>query len=143
MPMSVDFYVLKAGNTAAALLLACRLTEKAYAKGNTAYVYCDTPQNAQSFDQLLWTFKEEAFIPHALTQQRAAAKAPIVIGCDLKNLDRDYDILINLHPEVYSDPPPFQRILDIVANDAILKEHGRQRYKHYRDAQYPLNLHEL
>ena len=141
--MNVDFYVLKTGNATAGLLLACRLAEKAYATGNTAYVYCDTPQNAQSFDQLLWTFKEEAFIPHALKQQTAAAKAPIVIGCDLKNLDRDYDILINLHPEMVSALPPFQRILDIVANDAVLKERGRQRYKQYRNAQYPLNLHEL
>lgn len=143
MNASVDFYVLKDASASAAALLACRLAEKAYLKGNSAYIYCDNNQNAGAINQLLWTFKDDNFIPHALANTPTAIEAPITIGCDLMTLQRHYDILINLHPDVNAGSQKFNRILDIVANDARLKEQGRQRYKYYREANYSLNLHEL
>lgn len=143
MSSSIDFYLLKDTQATAAAMLACRLAEKAYGHGNSAFIYCDNAQNADAINQLLWTFKEDSFIPHARAGTSAEKEAPIVIGSDLTATTHDYDILINLHPQVNTAHVKFSRILDIVANDPMLKEHGRQRYRYYREAQYPLNLHEL
>lgn len=143
MSPSVDFYLLKDPKASAAAMLACRLAEKAYLHANSTYIYCDTPQNASAIDQLLWTFKDDSFIPHALAATTQHPQTPIAIGCDLTTLTRNYDILINLHPDIAANSEKFSRILDIVANEPSLKEQGRLRYKYYREANYPLNLHEL
>lgn len=143
MSVSVDFYLLKDISASAAALLACRLAEKAYLNANNTYIYCDNQQNASAIDQLLWTFKDDSFIPHALANTPTATEAPIVIGCDLTAEKRHYAILINLNPAVHPQSQKFNRILDIVANEALLKEQGRERYKYYREAHYSINLHEL
>ncbi|MCD6045743.1 MAG: holC [Gammaproteobacteria bacterium] len=143
MNHSVDFYVLKDTGVEAGALLACRLAEKAYSHHKTVYIYCAENKIAVDLDKLLWTFKEESFIPHASATAATAADAPIVIGCDTTALNRDYDILINLHPEINPHWQKFSRILDIVANEPLSKELGRQRYKYYREANCQLSLHEL
>lgn len=143
MSHSVDFYVLKGTGVEASTLLACRLAEKAYSQHKTVYIHCAESTTAAAIDKLLWTFKEESFIPHASIPAATAANAPIVIGCDHTALARDYDILINLHPDINPDWQKFSRILDIVANEPQSKEFGRQRYKYYREAQCQLSLHEL
>ncbi len=143
MSHSVDFYVLQETGTEASSRLACRLAEKAYLHDKTAYIHCAENKTVAAIDQLLWTFKEESFIPHASVSAAAAHNAPIVIGCNNETLSRDYDILINLHPEINRCWQKFSRILDIIANEPLAKELGRQRYKYYREAQCQLSLHEL
>ena len=143
MSLNVDFYVLKETGAEASALLACRLAEKAYLHHKTVYIHCAENKTAAAIDHLLWTFKEESFIPHANTTAATAHNAPIVVGYNNDRLNRDYDILINLHPEINPDWQKFSRILDIIANEPLSKELGRQRYKYYREAQCQLNLHEL
>ncbi len=143
MSLSVDFYVLKETGAEASTLLACCLAEKAYLHHKTVYIHCAENKIAVDIDKLLWTFKEESFIPHASHTTAAAANAPIVIGCTYDEQHRIYDILINLHPKINPEWQKFSRILDIINNDPLSKERGRQRYKYYREAQCQLNLHEL
>jgi DNA polymerase-3 subunit chi len=139
----VDFYLLKETSAEANTLLACRLAEKAYLHEKTAYIYCAENKTVAAIDHLLWTFKEESFIPHASLEAAAAHNAPIVIGCHAEASNREYDILINLHPEINPGWQKFSRILDIIANEPLAKESGRQRYKYYREANCQLSLHEL
>jgi DNA polymerase-3 subunit chi len=143
MSLNVDFYVLKETGAEASTLLACRLAEKAYLHHKTVYIHCADNKTAAAIDHLLWTFKEESFIPHANASAITAAHAPIVIGCAHDEQNRAYDILLNLHSEIKPDWQKFSRILDIIANEPLSKELGRQRYKYYREAQCQLNLHEL
>lgn len=143
MKQTVDFYILKEMGAETDAHLACRLAEKAYLSSKTAYIDCAESKTVAALDKLLWTFKEESFIPHASITTAAAQNAPIVIGCNREALSRNYDILINLHPEINPEWQKFSRILDIIANEPLAKESGRQRYKYYREAQCQLNLHEL
>ena len=62
----VDFYLLPSYQNDARWLIACRLLEKAYAKGHKVYVLCNNQQDAELLEDLLWTLKEESFIPHTL-----------------------------------------------------------------------------
>lgn len=136
--MNIDFYILKAIGIEASMLLACRLAEKAYLNSNTVYIHCEENKTVTAIDKLLWTFKEESFIPHT---SKTDINAPITIGCNNETIHRD--ILINLHPDIHPDWQKFNRILDIVTNETVAKEKGRQRYKYYREANCQLSLHEL
>ncbi len=143
MSIAVDFYLLKDTAVQAIALLACRLAEKTVAHHKTAYLCCANDNDVNAIDQLLWTFKEESFIPHAKENTLAAKTAPLVIGWNTQSLSRQYDILINLQSEIPTYWQSVTRILELVAADPTLKEHSRRRYKYYREANCQLQLHEL
>lgn len=62
----VDFYLVTETGAQAPLLLCCRLLEKAYQQQHKVYVQTPSQQEAEALDELLWTFKDECFIPHNL-----------------------------------------------------------------------------
>ena len=91
----VDFYLLQDNTLAAKKLIACRLLEKAYLRGNQVFVYCNDKEDAESLDELLWTFKEDSFIPHNLQGEGPTSPPPIQIG--YAGEPRGFsDILLNL-----------------------------------------------
>ncbi len=142
MAMQVSFYLLQEDSALSAPMLACRLAEKAYLNAQTAYIYCETAAQALEIDQLLWTFKEDSFIPHALIQKEYSKTASIHISHQM-NTEQQYDVFINLHSEIPASSIPAQRILDIVPENTKLKEKGRLRYAYYREKKATLDIHKL
>lgn len=59
----VDFYVLPETTSDARWLFACRLIDKVQRLGMRTLVAMETEEEARRFDELLWTFKPESFIP--------------------------------------------------------------------------------
>ena len=51
----VDFYVFESGNEDSFARFICRLTEKAWRKGNRIFMHCPDRHVATRFDDLLWT----------------------------------------------------------------------------------------
>lgn len=138
----VDFYLLAKGSEQAQVLLACRLLEKAYIRGHRVFVYCKNQQEAETLDELLWTFKDNSFIPHNLQGEGPEPPPPIQIG--YKEEPRGFnDILLNLHSEIPSFYSRFKRIIEIISNDESEKEQGRNRYREYRLKQCELQTHEI
>ncbi len=66
MTERVDFYILKSAAAKPRLAFACRLIEKAYLRDMRVLVVNDTLTDAQAIDELLWTFGEHSFVPHAI-----------------------------------------------------------------------------
>ena len=62
MTERVDFYVLKSAAARQRFAFACRLTEKAYLKDLKIVIVNDTLADAQTLDEMLWTFNERSFI---------------------------------------------------------------------------------
>lgn len=142
LPIRVDFYLLSNDSQDARWLFACRLIEKAYLRGHRVFVYCNHPQDAEHLDELLWTFKEESFIPHNLEGEGLSPPPPVHIGYHKEPLGFD-DILINL-----ADNPPtfhgrFKRIIELVLNDNTAKERSRRHYCDYRAKQCELYTHSI
>lgn len=141
-PIRVDFYLLANSDKQALWLLACRLLEKAYLRGHRVFVYCNSQQEAESLDELLWTFKDNSFIPHNLQGEGPEPPPPIQIG--YRDEPRGYnDVLFNLATEVPIFYPRFRRVIEIVTNDESAKEVSRAHYREYRAKHCELQTHEI
>lgn len=134
----VDFYVLQDAAARNRDVLACRLAEKAWLDGLQVYIQTDSPEHARMLDDLLWTFHDRSFVPHA-TESNAA---PVCIGCDGSETTA-HEVLINLGAAVPNCFSRFDRVLEIVNGDTTVREDGRVRFKFYRDRGYSLETHNL
>ncbi|HHF7345061.1 TPA: DNA polymerase III subunit chi [Legionella feeleii] len=138
----VDFYLLNSNELSSRWLLACRLLEKAYLRGHQVFVYCDTKQDAEQLDELLWTFKDNSFIPHNLQGEGPEPPPPIQLG--YQGEPRGFnDILLNLAAPIPSFYARFRRVMEIVVNDETAKELSRAHYREYRLKQCELHTHDI
>ena len=134
----IDFFQIDSKEPAMAF--ACRLVEKAYRQGHKIYVHTESAAHSSELDDLLWTYRGEKFIPHAL--QSAGTEAPIHIG-NSDNPGEHQDVLVNLSSEVPPFFSRFSRVAELVDGDATRMDAARERYRYYKDRGYTLNTHNL
>lgn len=142
----VDFYSLKETDEQARLFVACRLTEKAMGQGLKIYIHADNEQAAQEMDDLLWSFKPESFIPHAIVgvdvELSEDDDVPVFIGY-FDAAPAGADLLINLASAIPSFHNKFSRIAEIVPNQESAKANLREHWTAYKSLGYELKHHEL
>ncbi|MCC7258879.1 MAG: DNA polymerase III subunit chi [Gammaproteobacteria bacterium] len=140
-PGRVDFYIVTAADDAARLRFACRLAEKAYHLGHRVHLQAASPAEAGRLDELLWTFRQGSFVPHEIATGAAVTESPVTIGHG-EGTCSGVDLLINL-----VDGPPASdctRLAEVIAADDMpAREHGRERYRHYRGLGCELATHEI
>lgn len=136
----VDFYILDENAPRSRALFACRLTEKACGMGHRVYLHTESEGAARELDELLWTFRDRSFLPHALAGEDA--EVPVHIGHGADPAER-FHLLINLGHEVPSFFSRFERVAEVVDGDAGHKAKGRERFRFYKDRGYPLETHKL
>ena len=78
--MQADFYQLADLVETARLKLVCRLASKAFEAKQSLYIHCTDSTEAQVVDDLIWTFHDVGFIPHAQVGTVQAKDAIILIG---------------------------------------------------------------
>ena len=141
----VDFYVLDDKAEGARERFACRLVEKAWRLKHKIYLHAASAQDAQHLDQLLWTFRDGSFVPHALESGALdgalAAATPVRIGSGPEPAF-DADLLVNLDREVPLFFSRFERVAEIVAGEDD-KAAARERFRFYRDRGYALEHHQI
>ncbi len=142
MTERVDFYVLPEAGERARQLLACRLTEKAYTLGHRVYIHVADAALAQQLDELLWTFRQHSFVPHARYPTEAGETAPVLIGTDAEP-DCPADVLINLAEQVPAGHARFQRIAELVDQQPAVLEASRARFRFYREQGLEPHSHKL
>lgn len=141
-PIRVDFYLLSSNPPGAVGLLACKLLEKAYLRGHRVFVYCDSKADAEQLDELLWTFKQDSFIPHNLQGEGPEPPPPVQIGYDSE--PRGFsDILLNMSSNIPDFFTRFKRIITIIGHDEAAKTIGRQHYRDYRNHRCTLHTHQI
>lgn len=142
LPIRVDFYLLSSEQPEDLSLLVCRLIEKAYSRGHRVFILCEDQQRAEYLDELLWTFKEDSFIPHNLQGEGPEPPPPVQIGFgpEPRNFN---DILINLSGAVPDFCNRFKRIIELVSALESEKELSRLRYKDYRARGFALHTHHI
>jgi DNA polymerase III subunit chi len=134
----IDFYVLEDVEQHAAERFACRLVARALTSGHAVHVHTDGEADACRLDELLWSYPEQRFIPHAC-EADPMGRAPVVIGWSPPP-DPD-GLLINLGSDIPTFFGRFERVAEIVV--AERRDAGRERYRFYRDRGYPLFHHDL
>ncbi|MBT8092156.1 MAG: DNA polymerase III subunit chi [Gammaproteobacteria bacterium] len=138
----VDFYVLQRADERWRRLFACRLAEKAYRLDHTVYLHTMTHADALQLDELLWTFRDGSFVPHALADDTDSTPAPVTIGCNA-DIGETRDVLINLCDEVPAFADKFARVAELVTSDDECRRLSRQRFVEYRGKGHSIQTHKL
>src|SRR5882672_2282092 len=131
--LRVDFYILEESSATARLKLACRLAEKAYLAAQTALVWHTDTEELKAFDELLWTFMDGSFVPHEmLTAKASSDDSPVLLSAGMAP-PADFDVIINLAPDIPGCLSKTRRIAEIIDGDDARRRAGRARFKAYRD----------
>ena len=134
----VDFYILDEQASQDRFFLCCRIAEKAWKNNHRVMIQTTSEQEAHHLDKLLWTFRDQSFIPHALLPVADSETTPVIIGWS-SDAGEERDILINLADEIPAYFSRFERVIEPVDNNANRREISREHYRYYRDRGYPLN----
>ncbi len=144
--MQVDFYILETAAAHEQLRTACRLAEKAWHKGHRVFIHTDSKETARSLDDMLWTYRQDSFVPHALfsgqTEPDAEPVEPVLVG-DGTAEPTNIDVLINLTESVPSFAHKSARIAEIVGAGESARRAARTRYRDYRDRGISIQQHNL
>ena len=134
----VDFHILPDASVEARWLYTCRLVEKATGLGNSVLIAVDTQDEAQTLDDLLWSFKPESFIPHQIIDGENETNVEITFS------DKTGDhqqVLINLRSQVPEYFSRFARLAEIVIQEPNILENTREHYRFYKQRGYPIAQH--
>lgn len=134
----VDFYILSEPDK---LGFVCRLVEKTFHLGHRIYVHAESEEQAGQLDDLMWTFRQGSFVPHALCSAASAMEFPILIGCQGPPAPRA--VLVNLRAELPDFLAQLERVAEIVAPDEASKRAGRERFRLYRERGCALETHTI
>ena len=138
----VDFYLLDVSADSRERF-ACRLTEKAWRLGHRVYLLAADKPATHELDELLWTFSQGSFVPHAVCEQEADADShPVLIGHTEPPAALS-DVLISLSSEVPAWFSRFTRVAELVGTTEDQKALARDHFRFYRERGYPLETHNL
>lgn len=142
--MKIDFYVLATTSRQQAMLFACSLIEKAYDANQRVYIHLSTQEETARMDALLWTYRDNSFLPHALFDSVNLSPPPIQLGfSDDFNCHDQPMQLFNLSPKIPVFYQQFAHTIEIVFAEPLVQQWARERYKQYRDLGHELNTIKL
>lgn len=137
----VDFYILPENSIRDRF--ACTMASKAWKNGNIVYIHTTNKEAAVLLDDLLWTYNDISFLPHALYDEHNHENIPILIGWNEQSPDDNCQIMINLTEEIPATADKFPRIIEIVAGNKLDRQYARKRYRDYRASGFELHDHML
>jgi len=129
MAVQVSFY----SDAADPLHYACRLIRRALASGKPVGV-CVGAVQAARLDELLWSFDAADFIPHRRWDgSTAPVPGEVLLVDDAARLPHR-GLLLNLEDDMPADALAFERVLEVIGQDAARVQAGRARYRVYQQA---------
>jgi len=136
----VDFYILSESAAEQRTRFACRLADKAFRKGHDVHLHVDDEDRAAQLDELLWSFRPDSFLPHGPPGGPDGERVTIGWGGDPGERK---DVMINLALAVPDFVGRFERVAEVVVQDAEIRDSLRRSYKFYRDRGYPVRNNKL
>jgi DNA polymerase-3 subunit chi len=134
----IDFFQIDGKESM--LAFACRLVDKAYHQKHKIYVHTESASDSGELDDLLWTFRLDRFIPHAL--HSSGITAPVHIGHE-DDPGEHRDVLVNLSGKIPHFFSRFERVTEVVPEDDLKRKNARENFRFYRDRGYRLEYHNL
>ena len=136
----VDFYILPETTSDARWLFACRLVDKVQRMGMRVLVAMESEADARAFDELLWTFKPESFIPHQLLNGGKHASVEITFTQEAGD---HQGLLLNLSKSIPPYFSRFERLSEIVIQEQQSLLASRERFSFYKSRGYPIETRKL
>jgi DNA polymerase-3 subunit chi len=138
----IDFYVLSDQKENGRALLACRLADKAYRLGHTVYLLMPSEVQAAALDDLLWTFRQDSFVPHERYPLTSAEGSPVLIGVAPPR-EVNAQVLINFTDALPDGFERYDRVVELVDAHPDVLAKSRERFRQYRELDCTLETHKL
>ena len=139
----VDFYVLDGSDGRERLRFACRVIDKAFEAEQRVLVCLDNAAELASFDDLLWTFAQDSFVPHEpLGAESDWEETPVLLSVG-KGHATPADVVVNLGSSVPAEAARANSVIEVIDGDAVRRQAGRVRYKQYKEMGVEPTTHKL
>lgn len=138
----IDFYVLPDQKDNGRALLACRLADKAYNLGHTVYILTASDAQAAALDDLLWTFRQDSFIPHERYPLAGEESSPVLIGT-VAPVEASAQVLINFTDRLPEGFERYERVVELVDQNPDVLAKSRERFRQYRERGCAPETHKL
>lgn len=136
-----DFYIVDA--PAVPFRFVCQLAERVRNEGLDIYIHAASREQAETIDELLWTFRDISFLPHAaIDSMEAGEPCPVVIGWEGETAPAR-QVLINLSGAIPEDTDVYERIIEVVPSGPSDRHQARLRYKDYRTRGWEMHSHNI
>jgi len=114
------------------LKFVCDVTELFYNQHHSLVIYAHDPKSVTQIDQLLWTWKQDSFIPHSRSAQQDTT--PVTIYASGEDL-ADTDVLIQFDPIQPDELSRFRYVIDFAElYDKNRLSDSRRRFKELRNS---------
>ena len=136
-----DFYIVE--EPTVPYRFVCQLASKIRGEGYDIYIHVASREEAETLDNLLWTFRDISFLPHALVDTgEATEQYPVIIGWEgTTPLTRR--LLINLSGGTVAGTDSYERIVEVTPADPEQRQQARLRYKDYRARGLEMHSHNI
>ncbi len=138
----IDFYVLPDQKENGRALLACRLADKAYGLGHTVYLFTASEARAAALDDLLWTFRQDSFVPHERYPLVGEEGSPVLVGT-VAPATVEAQVLINLADALPEGFERYERVVELVDQHSEVLSQSRERFRQYREQGCAPETHKL
>ena len=138
----IDFYVLSDQKDNGRALLACRLADKAYSLGHAVYVLAGSEAQAAALDDLLWTFRQDSFVPHERYPLAGEESSPVLVGTVLP-AEATAQVLINFADRLPEGFERYERVVELVDQHPDVLAKSRERFRQYRERGCAPETHKL
>jgi DNA polymerase-3 subunit chi len=127
-------------NSAVKSRIVCDLAEKCYLNNQRTVIYTKSEEECKTIDSLLWTWKQQSFIPHkCLISLSKSQTEPIVLTTNIESA-ADYDTVLLVDPLPMETVSQFSTVIDFAEKyDSQGIELSRKRYKLYKDQNFNIN----
>jgi DNA polymerase-3 subunit chi len=138
-----DFYVLEGSDPRERLRFACRVIGKAFDAELRVLVWCADAAELKACDDLLWSFAQDAFIPHEPAGPASSwEETPVLLAC-AQPAPAGAEVLVNLAGGPPPDVAGVARIVEVIDADPARRQAGRERFKQYREAGLDPQTHQI
>ena len=137
MSAEIIFIVL---NSAVKARIVCDLAEKCYLNNRRIVIYASSEEECKKFDSLLWTWKQQSFVPHKnIDSLSKSQKEPIILTTNIDSA-ADYDTLLLVDPLPLEKINQFTTVIDFAEKyDSNGLELSRERFKLYKEQNLKIN----
>jgi len=131
----IGFYHLRASTLDRALP---QLLEKAYAGGHRIVVLAGSSERVDHLNNLLWTYNDEAFLPHGSAKDGNPAQQPIWLTVEDEN-PNGASMLVLVDGAVSGKLADYKRVCDMFdGNDEAAITAARARWRQAKEAGHAL-----
>jgi DNA polymerase-3 subunit chi len=112
----------------------CDISEILFNSGEHLLIHSKDEKNSKNLDSLLWTWKEESFIPHVIsTSANLIHDEPVIISDQLYPGKEEWSLIL-LDPCPPDSISYYKNIIDFAeVYDESKKIQSRERYKQFKD----------